>query len=127
MAAFAAEVELTSAAGAGNFALGKFHPEIDQFRDARRSLLNDGAHHVFPAQARAGFERVAHVHLDGIFLAGDRGDAALGVVRVRFRAVLLGDDGHAPAAGHLEGEGQSSHPAADHQVIEIPDRIVHMI
>jgi hypothetical protein len=74
---------------AGHFALGKFHAQFDQLGDARRALPDDGAHDAFLAQARAGRQRVAHVQLDRVLLAGDGGDAALRVIGVGFRAVFL--------------------------------------
>ena len=66
-----------------------------------------------------GFERVAHVQLEGILLAGHRRDAALGVVGVGFRAVLLGDDGHAPVRRDFQREGQPRDAAAEDQEIKL--------
>ena len=96
MAALSAEVQLARAVGAGNLALGKVHAQLDQLRNPRRAFLDDRADGRFLAQARAGLQRVAHVQLEGVLLAGHRRDAALGVVGVGLGAVLLGDDRHAP-------------------------------
>ena len=97
----------------------KFHAQLDQLRDARRAFLDDGADDVFLAQARARLQRVAHVQLERILLAGHRRDAALGVVGVRLRAVLLGDDGHAPVRRDLQGERKPRDAAAENEEIEL--------
>ena len=91
-------------------ALGKFHSQLDQLRNARRAFLDDGADDVFLAQSRARRERVAHVQLERILLARDRRDAALRVIRVRLRAVLFGDDGHASARRDLQRKESPAMP-----------------
>ncbi len=50
MAAFLAEIEFVCAMGRGNFALGKFHAEFDQFLNPRRAFLNNRANDIFFAQ-----------------------------------------------------------------------------
>ena len=118
MAAFAAQVQFAHAGGRRHFALGKLHAQVDQFGDARRAFLHDRAHDVLLAKARAGLERVAHVHFDGVLLAGDGGDAALRVIGVGLRAVFFGDDGDPPARRDLQGKGQPRDAAAqDDEVV----------
>ena len=119
MAAFATKVELFAAVFTGRGAFGKFHAERDQLRDARRPFLDDRAHDVFLAQTRARRERVAHVRLEGILLARHRRDAALRVIRVRLRAILFGDDGHAPARRDLERERQPRDAATENEKIKL--------
>ena len=119
VAAFLAQVELPSAVFARSVALRELHPKIDQLGDAVRAFLDDGADDALVAKARAGFEGVADVHLEGVLLAGDGGDSALGVVGVRLGAVLLGDDGDAPVARDLEREGKSGDAAAEHEIIKV--------
>ena len=64
-------------------------------------------------------ERVAHVQLERILLARHRRDAALGVVGVRLRAVLLGDDGHAPVRRDLQREEQPRDAAAENEKVKL--------
>ena len=71
---------------------------------------DDRADDRFLAQAGAGLQRVAHVQLERILLARDRGDAALGVVGVGLRAVLLGDDGHAPVRRDFQRKNKPAMP-----------------
>ena len=119
MAAFPAEVEFLAAVLVQRVALGKFHAQLNQFRNTRRTVLDDGADNVFLAQARARCERVTHVQLKRILLAGHCGNAALRVIRVRLRTVLLGDDGHAPARRDLQREGQPRETAAENEKIKL--------
>ena len=119
MTAFAAEVQFACAVGGGDFTLGKFHAEVDEFGDARGPFLDDGADDGFLAKPGARFERVAHMHLHGVFLAGDSGDAALGVVGVGFGAVFFGDDGHPPAWRDLEGKSQPGDAAAEDEIVKL--------
>ena len=119
MAAFLAEVQLARAVGAGNLALGEVHAQLDQLRNPRRAFLDDRADSRFLAQARAGLQRVAHVQLEGVLLAGDGGDAALGVVGVRLGAVLLGDDRHAPVRGDFQRKGKPRSAAAQDKEIKL--------
>ena len=119
MAALLAEVQFARAVGAGNLALGKLHAQLDQLRNPRRAFLDDRADGGFLAQAGAGLERVAHVQLEGVLLAGDGGDAALGVVGVGLGAVLLGDDRHAPMRRDLQGEGKPGDAAAEDEKIKL--------
>ena len=100
-------------------ALGKFHAQLDQFLNPRRAFLDDGADDAFLAQTRARRERVAHVQLERILLARHRRDAALRVIGVRLRAVLFGDDGHAPARRDLERERKPRDAAAENEIIKL--------
>ena len=117
MAAFFAQVKFAPAR-LRHLPLGKTPPQLDQFSDARRALLDDGAHHVLFAESRPRFQRIAHVHLERILLARHRGDAALGIIGVRFSAVLFRDDGDAPVRRHLQGKRKARDPAAQNEVIE---------
>ena len=91
VSALLAQVEFTGTVGSGDLALGKLHAAGQQLRDSRGPLLDDRPHDLLPAQTRAGFQRVTHVHLEGIFLLSHRGDASLIVVGIGLGAVLLGD------------------------------------
>ena len=84
---------------------------------ARRALLDDAAHHVLPAKPRAGLERIAHVEVERVLVRGHAGDAALRVVGVRLRAVLLRDDRDRPALRHVEREGQPGDARAEHDEV----------
>src|SRR5208282_3739011 len=115
MAAFAAEVEFAAAV---DFALGKFHAELDQFGDAGGAFLDDGADGVLVAKAGAGGQSVAHVHFDGVLFAGDGSDAALGVVGVGLGAGFLGDNGDGAQWRGFQGEGKAGDAAAKNEEIK---------
>ena len=119
MSAFLAQVQFPAAVFGRGVPLGKFHPQLNQFRDACRAFLDDGADDAFLAQARARRERVAHVQLERILLARHRRDAALRVIGVRLRPVLFRDDGHAPARRDLQREGQPRDAAAENEKVEL--------
>ncbi len=64
MSALFAEVQFARAVRTRDLAFGKVHAQFDQFPDPGRAFLDNRADNVLFAQARAGFERVAHVKLD---------------------------------------------------------------
>src|SRR5439155_22507146 len=97
VAALLPEVQLARAIRARDFAFGKVHTQLDQFGDSRRSFLDDGANNGFFAQTRPSLERVAHVQLERILLAGHRRYPSLRVVRVRLGPVLFRDNRDSPA------------------------------
>jgi hypothetical protein len=100
-------------------AFGKFHAQLNQLRNACGPFLYNRAHHAFLAQARTGFQRVLHVQLKRVLLAGHGSNATLRVVGVGFRAILFGDNGHAPARRHVERKRQPGNPAAENEIIEL--------
>ena len=73
---------------------------------------------VLVAQAGPGGQGVAHVDFDRVLLAGDGGDAALGVIGVGLGAGFLGDNGHAPQRRDFQGEGKPGDAAAQNQKIK---------
>src|SRR2546423_744081 len=95
------------------------HAQLDQLGNSRRPFLDDGAHDRLLAQAGAGFKGIAHVEFERIFLARDRGNAALSIVRVGLGAVLFGDDGHAAARRDLEREGKARDATAEDKKVEL--------
>src|SRR5258705_3865890 len=97
MAALFAEVEFARAIRTRDFAFREMHSQFNQLGDSRGPFLDDCANDIFFAEAGASLERVADMEFEGIFLAGNGGDAALGVVGVGFGAVFFGDDGNASA------------------------------
>ncbi len=127
MATFLAEVEFPRAVAGGQLPFRELHAQGDQLGDARRPFLDDGADDAFLAEARAGHQGVPHVHFEGVFLARDGGDAALGVIGVRVGALLLRDDRHGAVLGRLQGEGQAGDAGADDQIIELLNRAGHDI
>ncbi len=58
-------------------------------------------------------------HFEGILLAGDGGDAALGVIGVGFGAGFLGDNGDAAERRDFQGEGKAGDAAAEDKKVEI--------
>jgi endonuclease III len=92
MTAFLAEV------GAAAFVARKLEAEVDEILDAVGSLADDHADNVLAAQPVAGVDRVAYMAFKVVRVRGDARDATLGVVGVRFRAVLFRDDGDTTTA-----------------------------
>ena len=119
VAALFAQVEFARAVGTGDFAFGELHAQFNQFGDPGRAFLDNRAHDLLFAKAGAGLEGIADVQFERVFLAGDGGDAALGIIGVRFGAILFGDDGDASARRHLQGEGKPRDTAAQDQKIEL--------
>ena len=116
---FPAQVQLASAVRSRAFPLGKLHSQLDQFGDSLRPFLNNCPDHFLFAESRARLQRVTHVQLERVLLRGDRRDAALGIVRIRFGAVFLRDDGHAPVRRDFQREGQARDAAAEDEKIEL--------
>ena len=117
--ALLAEIQFPHAIGSRDFAFGKFHPQVDQFRDAGGTFLHDRAHHRFVAKPCTCLQGVAHMHLHGVLLAGDGRDTALGVIGVGFRPVLFRDDRNPSVGGHFIGKSQAGDSAAEHQKIKL--------
>src|SRR6185436_7719500 len=69
MPTFLSKVQLARPMGAWNFAFGKVHTQLDEFRNARWSFLNNGAHNRLFAQPGSRLQRISHVQFEGIFLA----------------------------------------------------------
>src|SRR2546428_8454672 len=63
--------------------------------------------------------RSAHVQLQRIVLGHHRRDPTLRVIRVRLRALLLGDDGDRGDLRNLQCKGQPRDAAADDEEIEV--------
>ena len=61
-------------------------PRIHQLAMRSGPSVTIGAHRFLVAEPRAGIQRVLDVQLEGILLARDAGDAALGPGGVRLRA-----------------------------------------
>ena len=87
--------------------------------DPLRGLLHRHLDRVQVAQPRAGDERVLDVERELVVGPEDRGDPALGVLRVALLAAPLGQDEDAAVAGGLEGEGEAGHPPAQHQEVDV--------
>ena len=92
----------------------------------RGAFFDNDANDIFMAEASARPQRVAHVKLERIVLGNNRGDAALGVVGVAFRAIFLGDNRDSPFFCDLQRERKPGNPTAEHQVIELLNEFVHL-
>jgi hypothetical protein len=99
------------------------HAELDEFGDAGWAFLDDGADDVLFAEASAGLECIANVEFEGIFLTGNGGDAALGIIGIRLGAIFLGDDSNAAVRGDFESEGKAGDAAAEDEEIEVFQRL----
>ncbi|TPW20274.1 MAG: hypothetical protein FD126_1847 [Elusimicrobia bacterium] len=92
-------------------AAAEFDPRLDEAPHAVGAVRDDGAHHVLPAQAGSGLQRVADVRLEGVRRVGDRRDAALGVGGVGAHQLVFGHHGH-PAEGGQGARGREAGDAA---------------
>src|SRR5437764_1581922 len=105
MPAFTAKIEL---AMPGNFALVESHTELDQILNSRRRFRDDCADDLFVTQARAGFERIAHVQLERIFVARHASNSALRPSRVRVRPSPFCNDGNRTVFCRFQSKAQPS-------------------
>ena len=114
VAALHAEIELLAV-----LPLLKAHPELDQFTDPGRPLGGDDTDDCLVAQAVTGDQGVVHMGLDGILHRQDRRHPALGQVGRRVRLLFLGDQRDPGKPGHLEGEREPGHAAADDEYVTV--------
>ncbi len=84
---------------------------------AGRSPLGDHAHDCRMTQAGARIDGIAHMGINGILGAQDRGHAALGIVGVAFRKADLVDDRDVHVVGQAQGQTQAGDAAADNENI----------
>jgi hypothetical protein len=117
VAPFTAQVQLPSPVLAGRFAFAEPYAQLHELGNPGRPFLDDRSDDLLLAQPGPGVERVPHVQFEGILFAGDRGNAALGIVGVGFGAIFLGHDGDAAVGRHFEGEHQPRNAAAQHQIV----------
>jgi hypothetical protein len=115
---FPPQIQLPTLTRPGQRPVRKPHPDLNQFRNPCRPLLHHHPHRGLPTQSRPRLERVLHVQLEGILLGHHRRNASLGIVRVRFGALLLRGDRHPPMCRRLQRETQSCNPTPQHQEIE---------
>src|SRR5438105_12459958 len=101
MSAFTAKIEF---AMSGNFALVELKAELDQVLNSSRRFSHYRADDILVTQSRAGFERVAHVKLERIFIARHAGDSSLRPSCVRVRPLPLRDHRDRPVLRRFQGK-----------------------
>src|SRR5262249_54933261 len=123
MAALFAEIKL---AMSRNLTLIELQTEFYKFADALWTLGYNCAHDRVVTQAGAGFERVAHVQLKRIFIAGHAGDSTLRPGSVCVGALALCDSSNRPVLCDFQCKTQAGDTAADYHEIVIlhPNRIL---
>jgi hypothetical protein len=84
--AFAAEIELPRAVAR------ELCAKLYELSNALRALFNEHPNSIFMAESRPGDQRIADVRLEGVVFVDNARDAALRVIRVRFRTVFLRND-----------------------------------
>jgi len=99
-------------------------PQAQQALDQARTGLDHPAHHVLVAETIARREGVLDVQLEIVQRGEHGGDSPLGVVRVAFAGVLLGDDPDRALRGREQGKLQPRDPGSDDQGTTLA-RIVH--
>ncbi len=112
--AFSPKIEL---AMTGNFAFVKLQSKIDKFMNSRRSFRHNRANNFLVAKPGAGFERVAHMQPEGIFVARHAGDPALRPRCVRVRAFAFCDHGHRAMLGRFQRKTEPGNATANHDEI----------
>ena len=90
---------------------------LDQLLDARRAFLHQHARGLFVAQAVAGLQRVFQVQPNLVVVAERSGDAALRILGVGFRHLLLGQAKHAAGGGKLHRGAQAGNARAHHDEV----------
>ena len=117
VAAFFAEIEFACAVGRAGIAFAEAHAQLDQFLNAGRAFLHNGANDILFAKTRACRQRVADVHLEGVLLAGDRRNPALSVVGIRLGPIFFCDNGHTSVRRNFQRKRKPSNAAAqDHEI-----------
>ena len=81
--------------------------EFHQLANPRRAFRHDRAHGRFVAKPGAGFERVAHMQLERIFVARHAGDAALRPGRIRIGAFAFCDHRDRAVLRRFQGKTQA--------------------
>jgi hypothetical protein len=111
--AFASQLEVAGVVGSV-----EVHSVLQQRLDRARTALDDVTNDVLVAQPVARAQRVLHVVFEGIVVAEDGRDPALGPVRGGIGGALLGDDRHSAVVGDAQREEQPGDSTADHQEVE---------
>ena len=97
----------------------------EQILHSSGGFANRRLDHCGVAQPGTRVQRVLDMRLDRVVGAKHRGDAPLGVARIRFRRRHLGDDGNRRAAScGVDRKIQASHAAADAQIIGLMTHIL---
>ena len=97
--------------GSGAIELGA---PIDELFDAGRAFLHQHASCGFIAEAVPGLQSIFKMEADFVIIAECGSDAALGVLRVRFRDLALGQ------AKDAAGRGQVQSRLADPRCLRLP-------
>ena len=89
----------------------------DQVADQLGSAPHDQLHGLPVAFARAAYERVGDVLLEGVGGVGDRADAALCVIGVALRDLAFGHDRDMAVGGGLQREREARRAGTDNQKV----------
>ena len=119
MTALATEIEIGTTAVPTLFSFIKTDPEIEQFLDALRPVLDNHCHHLAIAETITRGQGVLDMQVKAVAAAKHRGNAPLREVGVAVHRLLLGNQGHRAKFGGLEGKHQTGHATADHQKIAV--------
>src|SRR5438477_6380961 len=100
-------------ATSSNFAIVEMQSDLHQFPDAFRTFHDNCPHRRFVAEPCTGFERVANVKLEGIFIARHARDSTLRPGRVRIGPLPFRDHRDRAVFRRLERKRQPRDAAAD--------------
>jgi hypothetical protein len=113
--ALLSEVEVL---GAGTVGISvEWHAKTEQLADEPGAGFGNELHDIGMGDAAAGPDRVLVVELGAVVGLDRRGDAALGVVRVRLRILLLGDEQHRALPARTVGKPEPGHAGADDEEV----------
>src|SRR5438477_10708939 len=115
MPALAPEIEL---AMTGTVAFIEVHPHFHQLADRLRPFRHNRAHNFFVAKPGTGFERIAHMQLERIFVTRDAGNPPLGPRRVAVGPFPLRDHGDGTVLRCFSVKAQAHDHAPYHHEIE---------
>ena len=93
---------------------------LDEFLDAQRAFLDEDARRIAMAEAIAGDQRVLQMQADLVLVAEGDGDAALGVLGVRFAQFEFGQTEHTPIGGQLDCRPHAGDAGAHDNEIGLP-------
>src|SRR6266581_4398486 len=110
VAAFFAQIKLTMP---GNLALVELQAQLRQLADSLGTFCDNRAHDSFVAESRASLERIAHVKLKRIFIAGDACNPALRPRGVCVGAFAFCNDCDRAVPGGFQRKAETRDAAAD--------------
>ena len=100
-----------------DLAIVEMQSALHQFSNAFRAFHDNRPHGGFVTKPRTRFQRVAHVKLEGIFIARHARDSALSPRCIRISALTFGNDGDRAVLRGFQGKAQAGDAAPNHDEV----------